>query len=202
MQKVFGIGWPKTGTKTLGECLKILGFNHESIRLDLVKDIQIGDLSRIMKIADEKDSFEDWPWIILYKQMDQRFPNSKFILTIREAEKQLISYQNMLRTLDLPKEEWNEMRRTLYGLPFPDLTAEQLKQRYIQHNQQVQTYFLNRPNDLLVVNWEAGDGWQELCQFLEMPIPEAEFPHANRGIYKKKNLLSKILHLFNRPQNQ
>ena len=196
MQKVFGIGWPKTGTKTLGDCLRILGFNHESIRLDLVEDIQRGDLSRIMEIANEKDSFEDWPWIILYQEMDKRFPNSKFILTQRNAEKQLQSYKNMLRTLDLPKEAWNEMRRTLYDLPFPDVTAEQPKGRYLQHNQEVRQYFKNRPNDLLVVNWEAGDRWQELCQFLDVPVPKVEFPHANRGVYQKSTLLKKISKLL------
>jgi hypothetical protein len=192
MNKFFGIGWPKTGTKTLGECLKILGFNHESIRLDLVKDIQKGDLSRIMQIAQEKDSFEDWPWIILYKEMDRQFPGSKFILTHRDPNKQLHSYQNMLKTLDLPKDEWNAMRRTLYGLPFPDVTAEQLQQRYLHHNQEVREYFQNRPEDLLEIDWEAGDGWQELCAFINIPVPQVDLPHANRGIYKKSPIFERI----------
>ena len=196
MHKVFGIGWPKTGTKTLGACLEILGFNHESIRLDLVEDLQKGDYSRIMRIAHEKDSFEDWPWIILYEKMDNEFPGSKFILTNRDPIRQLKSYQNMLKTLDLPKDKWNALRRTLYGLPFPDVTAEQLQQRYLQHNQNVQNYFKDRPNDFLVIDWEAGDGWQELCDFLNLPIPGVELPHANRGNYKNPSLFDRIIGLF------
>ena len=39
MSKVFGVGWAKTGTTTLGECFKILGFDHQSQNLELVKDI-------------------------------------------------------------------------------------------------------------------------------------------------------------------
>ena len=183
MHKIFGIGWPKTGTKTLGECFKILGFNHESIRLDLVEDLQNGDLSRIFDIAREKDTFEDWPWIILYREMDRQFPGSKFILTHRDPDRQLHSYQNMLKTLDLPKDEWNAMRRTLYGLPFPDVTTEQMQARYLQHNQDVRQYFQDRPGDLLEINWEAGDGWDVLCDFLGLPTPDVALPHANKGVY-------------------
>jgi hypothetical protein len=196
MNKIFGIGWPKTGTKTLGECFKILGFDHESIRLDLVADLQNNDLSRIFKIAQGKDTFEDWPWIILYKDMDRQFPGSKFILTYRDPNKQLQSYQNMLKTLDLPEDEWNAMRRTLYGLPFPDVTAEQMQQRYLRHNQEVRLYFHDRPGDLLEINWEAGDGWEKLCAFLGVPTPGVEPPHANRGVYKKLSLIEKFKKLF------
>ena len=183
MSKTFGIGWPKTGTKTLGECFKILGFNHESIRLDLVEDLHNGDLSRIFDIAREKDTFEDWPWIILYREMDRQFPGSKFILTHRDPDRQLHSYQNMLKTLDLPKDEWNAMRRTLYGLPFPNVNAEQMQARYLQHNQDVRHYFKDRPGDLLEINWEAGDGWDVLCDFLGLPTPDVALPHANKGVY-------------------
>ena len=81
MAKVFGIGWAKTGTTTLGDCFKILGFDHQSQDLGLVKDIGQGDLSQIMALAEQKETFEDWPWIILYKELDEAFPGSRFVLT-------------------------------------------------------------------------------------------------------------------------
>jgi hypothetical protein len=33
------------------------------------------------------------------------------------------------------------------------------------------------PERLLI--FEVADGWQPLCQFLELPVPEGEFPHIN-----------------------
>jgi hypothetical protein len=27
--------------------------------------------------------------------------------------------------------------------------------------------------------WSAGDGWEPICEFLELPIPEADFPRVN-----------------------
>ena len=38
MSKVFGIGWAKTGTTTLGRCLEILGYNHQTQKLWLAFD--------------------------------------------------------------------------------------------------------------------------------------------------------------------
>jgi hypothetical protein len=185
MNKVFGIGWAKTGTTTLGKCFEILGYNHQTQRLDLVKDIPTGDLSRILSLAAEKDTFEDWPWIILYKKLDETFPGSKFILTKRDPEKWVKSYQNMLDTQGDADDHLNEVRRILYDLPFPNVTKEQLIARFEQHNAEVIAYFSQRPNDLLVVDWSSNNGWDNLCTFLGKDIPKQSFPHANQGNYSK-----------------
>ena len=76
------------------------------------------------------------------------------------------------------------VRTEIYGLPFPDVTDEQLVERYERHNADVMKHFSGRLGDLLVVNWEDGDGWTRLCHFLEMDVPEKPFPHANKGSYK------------------
>jgi creatinine amidohydrolase/Fe(II)-dependent formamide hydrolase-like protein len=34
------------------------------------------------------------------------------------------------------------------------------------------------PADRLLV-WEAREGWEPLCDFLEVPVPREPFPHAN-----------------------
>jgi hypothetical protein len=183
MQKVFGIGWAKTGTKTLGACFKQLGYKHQSRRLDLVLDISKGDITKAISLAQKKESFEDWPWIILYKELDRYFPNSKFILTIREKNNWIRSYRNLLVSEGKPTKKILEIRRFLYELPFPQVTDEQLINRYMRHNKEVNQYFKYRQNQLLIVDWEKGHGWKELCDFLGVNIPKKDFPHANRGKY-------------------
>jgi hypothetical protein len=27
--------------------------------------------------------------------------------------------------------------------------------------------------------WSVGDGWEPLCEFLELPVPDTPFPHLN-----------------------
>ncbi len=179
--KIFGIGWAKTGTTTLGQCFQLLGYKHQGQRLDLIEDLAKPDLSRIMALAAQKETFEDWPWILPYKEFDAVFPGSRFVLTIREPDSWLRSYKNMLHVIGSPTAAENRMRRILYGLPFPDVSDNALLERYLRHNNEVRDYFRNRPNDLLVVDWGQGDGWQKLCAFLEKPVPDIPFPHANPG---------------------
>lgn len=193
MTKVFGIGWAKTGTTTLGKCFEILGYDHQSQDLSLVKDVGKGDLSRVMDLAKQKDTFEDWPWIILYRQLDEAFPESKFVLTRRDPEKWVRSYTNMLAAQNDASKELNEIRRILYGLPFPEVSESELIERYETHNKDVEDYFYRRSTDLLVVDWEEGMGWRELCNFLGKDIPSEPFPHANRGKYSRSPFLSSVI---------
>jgi len=185
VNKVFGIGWAKTGTTTLGNSFKILGYDHQSQNLRLVKEIKQNDFSEILKIAKKKESFEDWPWILLYKELDILFPGSKFILTKRDTQKWIKSYKNMLVNQGEASQEINKIRQTLYGLPFPCVSDAELIDRYEKHNFEVESYFKSRPNDLLVVNWEDGHGWRELCNFLGKEVPTESFPHSNKGEYKR-----------------
>ncbi|NGO50776.1 sulfotransferase family protein [Allomesorhizobium camelthorni] len=193
MSKIFGIGWAKTGTTTLGHCFRTLGFNHQSQDLSLVDGIPKDDLSRIMALAQQKETFEDWPWIILYKELDEAFPNSRFVLTVRDTEKWVRSYTNMLANKGTASESTNRIRQILYGLPFPDVTEAQLIERCQRHNQEVQLYFRDRPEDLLIVDWERGDGWKELCDFLGREVPREPFPHANKGKYSSQSMMRRVL---------
>ena len=36
----------------------------------------------------------------------------------------------------------------------------------------------NVPAERLLV-WSASDGWEPLCEFLEVPVPDQPFPHLN-----------------------
>lgn len=181
-QKVFGIGWAKTGTTTLGHCLRLLGFRHVGQRLDLVPAYASGDFRAALDIAAGADAFEDWPWILIYRELDQAFPKSKFILTTRDPQVWLRSYRNMLHNQGLATEKMNWIRRTLYGLSFPEVKDAELLERFEKHNREVQDYFARR-DSLLVVDWEKGHGWTEICSFLGTRCPDQKFPHENRGDY-------------------
>jgi len=185
--KVFGIGWAKTGVTTLGRCLRDLGYRHHGQRLDLVDDLGTGDLatadlSRILAVAAEHDAFTDWPWILLYRQLDAAFPGSRFVLTLRDPDRWLKSYRSMIERLPPATPELSGRRRILYGLPFPDVTDAMLLDRRERHDAAVRDWFRGRPEVLLTVDWEAGDGWERLCGFLAAPVPTTPFPHENRGV--------------------
>ncbi len=65
---------------------------------------------------------------------------------------------------------------TYGGLAFAD--ERRLGDVYDDHHARVVKYFDGRPQDLLVMNIAAGEGWEKLCPFLNCAAPAAPFPHV------------------------
>lgn len=176
--KIFGIGLNKTGTSTLGVCLQQLGFRHSSFNLPLLEQAAIGELEPLWHTVAGHDSFEDWPYPLLFEALDRRFPGSRFILTRRSSpERWLESLSaHALRTDPLVGPR---ARSLAYGSPYPQLDPEGHLRHYRQHLERVRQYFASRPQDLLEVCWEERASWRELCAFLQCAVPALPFPHAN-----------------------
>ena len=94
-QKIFGIGFQKTGTSSLNEALAILGYRAGGgLRLNHPKGVYIPPpftnetvMAVARKRALEADAHNDNPWPLLYREMDAEFPGAKFILTVRDTDR-------------------------------------------------------------------------------------------------------------------
>ena len=184
---IFGIGWPKTGISTLGKCFEILGYRDFGGELEFTRDVQKGNLAAVFELIRNHETCWSWPWPLIFKECDAAFPGSKFILTIRNVERWLRSWNDMLAAHPPFTDSLWELSRIQWGLPFPNVTNLQLVSRYMQHNRSVGEYFAGeRRKRLLVIDWEKGHGWPELCAFLERPVPPVVFPHENRGKHRQE----------------
>lgn len=87
--KIFGIGLGKTGTTTLGVCLNSLAYQHYGwyslTNYKLLHKIKLDNFDDVYRVVNQYDCFEDYPWPLIYKCLDQKYPNSKFILTTRKC---------------------------------------------------------------------------------------------------------------------
>ncbi|MEL7250858.1 MAG: sulfotransferase family protein [Bacteroidota bacterium] len=174
-QKVICIGWHKTGTTTLGDALLILGYRVLGARLDMAEYLLREDTQTPIALAGNFDALQDVPWNALYQELDQTYPGSKFILTVRDENKWLESAQKHFKETYTPMREW------LYGEGVLLGNEALYLERFRQHYQEVTSYFAGREDDLLVLDLTAGDKWEKLCTFLGQPIPERAFPHSNKG---------------------
>lgn len=206
-QKVFCIGFHKTGTSSLAQALDRLDF-RVCRRMGMLQDhltnknvpvqLKKGELDEIFQAVQEFDAFSDNPWPILFKELDNKFPNSKFILTTREENKWLKSVLNYFKDYE------TEIRAIIYGEASPIGNEELYLNRYHRHNAEVKEYFKNRSDDLLVIDLAEQKEWNELCHFLKRPIPKENFPHENKAQYlldasqqeKKKEITSSRLFNF------
>lgn len=126
------------------------------------------------KVADF-DAFQDNPWPILFRELDEKWPGSRFILTIRNEDNWLRSVLRHFGSQAHPMQQW------IYGVGYPKGNEEIFLERYRSHNAEVVEYFRDRPGDLLVIDIESGDLWQPICEFLSLDVPQNAFPHANKG---------------------
>lgn len=174
-RKIFCIGFHKTGTKSLGSALQMLGYRVAGPNGAQEPEIASHALGMALALATTFDAFNDNPWPIFYKELDATFPGSKFILTVRQAQRWIASVNRHFGTDETPMREW------LYGAASPHGNEDRYLSRYEAHNREVRRYFDGR-DDLLVMDLEEGDGWPELGAFLGVPVPDGDFPHANRGV--------------------
>ena len=196
--KIFGIGLNKTGTSTLGQCGKILGYRCTSCDKGLLEDISLrNDFTRIKKTVSQFDLFEDWPWPLIYKELDLMYPGSKFILTKRENENVWLS---SLKKHSMRTHPTRHCRKLAYGHAFPHKYEDEHLEFYKRHNDDVRTYFKGRDNDFIEICWENGDSFEKLCNFLRRDVPSITLPHANRGsdikVETSRLLINKFLSFF------
>lgn len=175
LPRVFCIGWHKTGTSSLGHALVQLGYSVLGCRLDMVHPLRRDDLDTVLGLASGFDALQDVPWAALYRELDQTFPGSRFILTERNEQSWLNSALGHFNSTDVPLHGW------LYGRGVMRSNEQLYLERYRRHNHEVRAYFADRPGDLLVLDLARGDEWPELCHFLGHHIPDQNFPHANKG---------------------
>lgn len=190
LRKVFCIGFHKTGTTSLEVALTKLGYRVTGSFG--TKDPEIAHKVHAMarEIAGRYDAFEDNPWPVLYRELDDWFPGSRFILTRRPAAAWIRSQVKDFATTETP------MRRWIYGedAGCPEGNEEVYVARYERHNREVLEYFKDRPDDLLVMDIPEDADWGRLCAFLGHEVPDEPFPHANRASLSRrlKNWVKKL----------
>jgi len=178
--KIVGVGRAKTGTTTLGKCFNILGYKTLGENDALVwEDYKKNKFDRIMKSVDENEAFFDIPWKLMYQEIDKKYPNSKFIMTKRKdlLEHAISSWFNS--TSRMPNEEYIVFRM----------------KEIVDQEREIMEYFKGRENDFCVLCFEDGDGWKELCEFLDVPIIDKPFPWEYKNNSYDKSVIDKFRYL-------
>jgi hypothetical protein len=194
MNRIFCIGLNKTGTSSLNTALEILGFksvHYKCRKGQIQKIIEVNYKSGINLLTgiSEYDAYTDWcspSTNHVFTLLDKQYPNSKFILTTRDVESWLISRERHVRKnrRNLAELQKQHPTNTWYNI---DKTV--WRKEFIEHHAHVLEYFKTREDDLLVIDFTKGEGWEKVCPFLNLPIPEQPFPRRN--ITSKSSLLAK-----------
>jgi len=145
--KVFGIGLNKTGTTTLGRCGKILGYRGTSYDKGLLEDVVLRkDFVRIKQVVENYELFEDWPWPLIYKELDLMFPGSKFVLTVRKSEQ---AWFKNLKEHSMRTHPFRHCRQLAYGYRYASAHEKEHSELYRLHIDNVRSYFSGRSSEVV-----------------------------------------------------
>lgn len=191
--KIFGIGLSKTGTTSLAAALNRLGISTKDIPSDSQTLAELRSGKYQLSILENYRALTDIPVAPYYAELDHCYPNSKFILTVRDIE-------SWLRSLEADwkfSEHWRKTNRdfraffefivpVVYGTL--EFNRERCARVYQQHCEQICAYFKNRSDDLLILNVCEGQGYERLCPFLGFPVLSEPFPIRNTSEDKQRAL--------------
>jgi hypothetical protein len=203
--KVIGAGLPRTGTLTQKVAIEMLGLGPCYHWVDVLADLdRVGQWQRALdgegqweEIFAGFHSTVDWPGGYFYKELMERYPEAKVLLSVRRPEAWERSFretiwdmghgESLLRLLSSARAkvdpQWHDylalVERMFWGpqgtFARGHATPAELTAEMERHNEEVRSTV---PAERLLV-WEVGEGWQPLCEFLEVQVPAQPLPHVN-----------------------
>ena len=191
--KAFGIGLSKTGTTSLAEALRILGYRTGHWRLPELNN-KVIDWREFAYL----DAATDTICAAEFESLYYTYPQSKFIYTTRDLEawnrsitsffgmnspQELISRYQSIKFWDRgPGWGWHNAFRTILLHQALYMEHDSWKDAYMAFDDRVRHFFSNKPEHRFIeMSVTGGDGWEVLCPFLDSETPDQSFPHLNKA---------------------
>lgn len=202
--KLIGAGLPRTGTLSQKVALEMLGLGPCYHMVNVLADLDQANLwkralngeSPWDEVFDGFESTVDAPGHYFYKELIEVYPDAKVLLSTRDPERWRQSMEQTVwavrnggSTMRLISDTratidpgWAGFLEMIDGLLWEgDGTLsdcrdpERLPAAMERWTEEVKA---NVPADRLLV-WDVTQGWEPLCEFLELPVPDQPFPNLN-----------------------
>jgi hypothetical protein len=209
--RVIGAGFGRTGTASTKRALEILGFGPCHHMEEVIKHPDEVD-TWVRAARGEKVDWKafmskwgsavDFPSSLYYRELMEAFPDGKVVLNVRSVDSW---YQSMSETIVPMLTRWpnrmitpwlpyisspgrvmreTKLRETVLDRFHSDPAA--VKKVFTDHIEDVKRAV---PAEKLLV-FEAKDGWEPLCKFLGVPVPEVPFPRVNDTAEFKRRVVA------------
>jgi hypothetical protein len=211
--QVIGAGFGRTGTTSLKAALEQLGFSKCHHMTDVMKSsaqvrfwqaLADGDDVVWDEVFEGYQSSCDWPSCTYWEQLHHHYPDAKIVLTVRDEARW---YESVLETIYpatflLPRWlEWllppfARLKKMTVDSIWDGVFGGRLEDRehalQVYRDHIVRVKATARSDQLLV--FEAKDGWEPLCGFLGVPVPENDYPHLNDAAQIRRMI--RVVHAF------
>lgn len=201
--RLIGAGLPRTATTSQKIALEMLGLGPCYHMINVLGDLSLVPIWRRalagerpwQEIFDGFGSTVDWPGSFFYQELMEVYPDAKVLLSVREPEGWERSMRDTIwgvlygdtlaHDLSAARErveplwrQYNELVKEMWdraGLLSSHGSHWPVGSAMLAYNQEVRATV--PPERLLV--WSPSDGWEPLCEFVGVPVPDAPFPRVN-----------------------
>jgi hypothetical protein len=206
--KVIGAGLPRTATSTQLIAFEQLGFAPCYHMRNLLGNLE-GELpgwERLIEgdadweaILGDAQSCCDWPTARYYREIAEEYPEAKVVLSVRSPESwvrsmretiwQMYYGDSVLRHVNAARghldSEWRRFLDLMVHMTWDEHTGAVPDAEDIDDEQFAAA--MDRWNEGVrasipaarLLEWNPADGWEPLCEFLEVPVPDGPVPHIN-----------------------
>ena len=213
--KVIGAGFGRTGTLSMKAALETLGYNKchhmfevmsDSEQVNHWHDIASGKEPNWDAIFDGFAASVDFPSSIYYKELTEKYPDAKVVLTTRDFERWYKSAHETIFAICKAAPSWTKLipRARKTGEMANGIVWEQFFEGKFEDRAFAENHFhahiaevkATIPADRLLV-MEVKEGWGPLCAFLGHDIPDEPFPHVNEteGFKKQIRFLKRLAYV-------
>jgi len=129
----------------------------------------------------------DAPSCFLWRELMELYPDAKVVLTVRDPQRWFASFAALDRTTRWARPLGLISKQIRRFLELTDAIIER-ELGVVEHDANIATFHRHNesvragvPADNLLV-FEVAQGWEPLCEFLNVPVPAEPFPHLNEGM--------------------
>jgi hypothetical protein len=129
----------------------------------------------------------DWPASHFWRELAEAYPQAKVILSVRSPESWYRSATNTILNDGgpPPPDDASEQDKVFHEMVHKMIREDTFHGRFEDQAYAMQVFTDHietvrqtiAPERLLV--FQAADGWEPLCRFLAVPIPDEPYPHSN-----------------------
>ncbi|OED35989.1 hypothetical protein AB833_28905 [Chromatiales bacterium (ex Bugula neritina AB1)] len=185
--KVIGTGFGRTGTDSMRKALNILGTGPTHHMRELGEDSPLHEPWQALVGGAAPDwevlfngyqACVDWPSAHYWRQLIKEFPNAKVLLTMRSAESWWESFEATILQHILSGRHPDGFAQRLVAAQVFEGRPDDKRHAIAMYTRNVEEVIATvEPDRLLIHN--LGDGWEPLCKWLDVPVPDRPYPQGN-----------------------
>lgn len=204
--RVIGSGFGRTGTTSMKAALELLGFGRCYHMQEVFKrpsharawgQWRPGTLLDLDQLFAKFGAAVDFPASLIYDQLLDRFPHAKVVHTVRDPDRWYDSTaETIYRARDVfrsaPLRFIPQIRDLYEMLDFViwdglfDGRFEERDHAISVYQQWTRQVIATVPAERLLI-FHVADGWEPLCGFLDVPVPDRPFPRVNdKAVFQQR----------------